>query len=869
MESIKGLEQTVFDKIYTLEEAWRDEAKQHKNLSIKDINRHLNERVGAKAGNLARLKHFNFRVPDGFILDKEIFRRIMKEHRLWGSIRNELKALYLTNISLVSKRILATLESLDLDSLKQSIIPYLDPKKTYAVRSSAILEDLEDQSFAGQYDTVLHCSTADEVIEAVKTCYRSLYSESNLHYVVDHHLPIAKLQMAILVQEMVDAECSGVVFTVNPVSGIDTEILAEVTSGVAEGLVAGQVNGERYLFDWKKDEWLDIPSGRPILGPYLREILMQEALALQVHFGRPQDIEFCFYLDHFYVVQSRPVSSIQFQGYDSVWTTADFKDGGVSSTVCKPYMWSLYEYIWERKLRDFIIDGRILKESQLPERLSIMAYARPYWNLSFVKYALSKIPGYVEKDFDQEYGIQSVYKGRGETTKLNPGSLYHVGKIAWALKRIQKEQAHKLENFLDERKERYQQLLAFLDNDEPSGKLAVIWYQLTKFEYMETEGTYFQQIFLNTVYQSLYKDKICEYLSDSEYLSLLGGLDNISHLRPFYAMWTMSRTIRKSEQLSKYWEEDTETISSQYLEEPDRYPGLAQFFETFGYHSDRELDVSYPNYIEDPRPIVQNIKQLLTVEDEEAPFDEQEKQRENYQAMREKLAAAVGPKNQAKLLEVVDNMREMLWWREELRDISSMYYHLIRLYTMEIAKLLVEENALDHVEDVWFVKLEDLWAYFDNPEEVDLRSKITTAKEYYYSFAHCQNPNEIGRNFTKRPVPHFYTDEDHFAGLGCNQGVVTARARVVYSFEEMDTIEPGEILVTKFTDTGWTPKFAILAGVITEYGGLLCHAAIVSREYGLPCIVHLDGATEKIKNGSLITMDGATGEVIIEKEILT
>ncbi|MBO4408373.1 MAG: hypothetical protein J5786_03775, partial [Clostridiales bacterium] len=99
-------------------------------------------------------------------------------------------------------------------------------------------------------------------------------------------------------------------------------------------------------------------------------------------------------------------------------------------------------------------------------------------------------------------------------------------------------------------------------------------------------------------------------------------------------------------------------------------------------------------------------------------------------------------------------------------------------------------------------------------------------------------------------------------GLGANNGKVTGVARVISDFSEIDRLQKDDILVTRFTDTGWTPKFAILKGIVTEYGGILCHAAIVSREYGIPAIVCCHDAMEKIKDGEIITIDGATGVVI-------
>ena len=123
--------------------------------------------------------------------------------------------------------------------------------------------------------------------------------------------------------------------------------------------------------------------------------------------------------------------------------------------------------------------------------------------------------------------------------------------------------------------------------------------------------------------------------------------------------------------------------------------------------------------------------------------------------------------------------------------------------------------------------------------------------------------NEIGSIFTETNSYNTDSRDDEVKGLGANNGIVIGTARVIESFDEIDKLRKDDILVTKFTDTGWTSKFAILSGIVTEYGGILCHAAIVSREYGIPAIVSCHNVMKKIKDGQKIKIDGTTGLVTI------
>ena len=289
---------------------------------------------------------------------------------------------------------------------------------------------------------------------------------------------------------------------------------------------------------------------------------------------------------------------------------------------------------------------------------------------------------------------------------------------------------------------------------------------------------------------------------------------------------------------------------------------MRRYLEAYGHHSDRELDVSYPDHREDPRPVYRQLKLLLPLGDEEGPERESPAQVAAYEATRRELLANVSFWRRRKLMRTLEQMRDMLWWREELRDLSTKTYHLIRQYTLRLAALLVAEGVLDAPESIWMLKLRELWAFLEGGLDAQQLQAIEAHhRRYYDSFRHYQPENEIGPAFSEGQATPV---EGGLQGLGCSRGRVTGVARVIAGLEDIERIRPGDILVTKFTDTGWTPKFAILSGVVTEYGGLLCHAAIVSREYGLPCIVAAHDITKLIRDGQTITIDGATGVIAIE-----
>ncbi len=356
-------------------------------------------------------------------------------------------------------------------------------------------------------------------------------------------------------------------------------------------------------------------------------------------------------------------------------------------------------------------------------------------------------------------------------------------------------------------------------------------------------------------------------MSESEYLTLLGSIDDISHLLPFYEMWDISREIRKDEAAREFWTKSgIDDIKSSLNDTKYCIPNIRKLIETYGYHSDKELDVTYPCYYEDVAPLLISVKDMVTLGDEFSPQQDRERGRNQYKEILARIEKQVGSKKYKKIEAKIRNMRKMLWWREEFRDISTRFYYIIRIYTMELAKHFVEKNIIDEMDDIWFLKVGSIWDFLDcKISTEDIKVQIQKNKRYYNAYRNYMSENEIGGVFGENDIENLLEKSNLIKGLGANNGVITGTARVIEDFSEIHRLQENDILVTRFTDTGWTSKFAILSGIVTEYGGILCHAAIVSREYGIPAIVSCHDVMSKIKDGQTITIDGATGIVKVEK----
>lgn len=829
--------------------------------------------IGGKAAELSHLQKNGFQIPPGIVLPRHCWRMLLEHNDADTRIAAILSSTDTPDQkSRLLRRLILTLKLPD--TISAAISTYIDPSKSYAIRSSGMLEDMAEFSFAGQYDTFLQVTGLEEIQIALLKCYASLYSKTVLTYVQNNGLDIQSLDLAVIIQEMVPAEKSGVAFTMNPVTGADTQMLVEVVEGLGESLVNGQKNPDRYTFDWAKKSAFskDTKDQSPTLPPNSilntneKEILKEQVIKIALLYGHPCDIEFAFSAGKLFILQCRPVTRFGYSSLDDIWTTADFKDGGVSASTCLPFMWSLYEYAFDYSLHDFLQSSYMLPSSEIRKPSQIF-YGRPYWNLSVAKNAMSRVPGFKEREFDHEFGISINYIGDGRTTQITPKSLIHIARVAMKQMKLLKSRETKLTNIHKSLLEKTLQYRAQLEENYSLDDLEKLCYQLTKNDYFNSETTYFTQIFLNTVHQAIFKDSILRYADMSQYLNLISGLDHLSHLLPFYALWEISREIRKDKDAYQYWTTShIKKILEDYAAHQTKYQ-MNQVWDVilrYGYHSDKELDISYPCFDENPESILKQLVQTVQLEDRYGPQKDRETQNQRYNEALKNLSQKVSTRKYTRLKRKIEKMRKLLWWREELRDVSTRYYHLIRRYLFQLAEKYHQEEILQQKDDIWYIKVEDLWDYIDrktSPEE--LRAIVRQGRLYYDCYRNYMSENEIGmsgQSVTKSQKT------GQLIGTGCNPGIVTGIARVVDSLENIGCLQKDDILVARFTDTGWTSQFALLKGIITEFGGMLCHSAIVSREYGIPCIVGVENALTHIPDGAQITIDGASGQILIEKQ---
>lgn len=801
---------------------------------------------GGKANSLATLFKAGFNVPNGFVIPSAEVENVFVSFTQNAEMPATEKRVF---VETCSEQFTPLIEE------SWAFVKDFFPSDTkVAVRSSVNLEDGSVLSFAGQFTTILNVRNFDEFAGAVLHCILSTYDETALTYCYNHNIDCDLLRVNLVVQEMVHPEHAGVCFTVNPLTGNEKEILIESIDGLGENLVQGTATPSSYRVNWYEDvitqlNQIDISS---LEENEIQEIV-QQALDIQQLYGYPVDIEWALKNETLYILQARPMTAIHFSTkYD--WTNADLKDGGISSEIATPFMYSLYERAFETTMSPYLKSVNI-HPNYMPEKWFTQFMLYSYWNLSAVKDGVKKIPGFVEREFDNDLGVSPQYEGKGHVTKTNLKSIVNGIQVLLALKKSIKHKLHTANSELA----RLAGIIAAyrsidfkqLSNDE----LLKTAQKIVVDDFIRVEGTYFEIIYTNSNNTTLFKEYLEKKNTDGaiNYLNLITGLQNISHLRPSYALWELSRIIRNSAENTFFKGKSAAELCELYLSQQDMpfREELAKILETYSYKSEKELQILVPNWDEQPMQAFTTLENFLSKEDSESIILQNEEQHTVFLNEMAKIPSK-------KLRNEITNHRRLLWLREEFRDHSSQMYGIIRKVFCEIGIRLKNEGIVDKVTDIFFLFPDAILALF-NGEKKHVET-IRKNKIIHTSFRNFERPNEIWvqQGIATRKI---VKSSKLLNGIACSSGIIEGEAYLARSVGDAEKMPEGRIMVTKFTDPAWTVYFSKITGLITETGGMLSHGAIISREYGIPAILAVPDALQLIKTGDRIRMNGSDGSI--------
>lgn len=858
------------------------------------------EVVGGKGRSLAEMAAAGFPVPSGFILAASAYSRFVAENGLRTQIIELAKPEIIEktiSFESSSERIRTLFEKASISSemdaeIRQAYGALGEGEPAVAVRSSANAEDLPDLSFAGQQDTYLNVRGEEALMSTVRACWASLWTSRAISYRHEHGIDQDKVAMAVVVQAMVPSEASGILFTANPASGERSEMIVNASYGLGEAVVGGEVAPDTFVIDrdtltatetiiGAKDHMIVPADGQgtarqdltnpereqaSLKEPELRE-LAQLAIKVEQHFdGVPQDIEWSVADDRLWLLQSRPITSLP---------PAPLKD-----------------VRWERpaEMPEWCIKGAMMRKnivelmtgpvSPLFEDLYLKdAIGRRGPNCLFLAFAVN---GYAYAAWGIPPG--RVFPGKEPLTPDDFTKRYQKVITTW-----RKEALPDFLAAIDQWRDRD---LGVVPDDELlfgiaslTSADAELWFAPKPEENGTSDpsaldpavGTHavisFQRGFEQMFQSFLQKAAPGENLISAHFLSGLrsvsmAGQDELSDI---------AELIRADETLTNLVIATPARRLATVLRRHDNARivtrALDHYIDEYGHQSDT-LDFAEPTLGEDPLPLMLNLKSMVQDTDRD-PDAIQIRITAQRQAALRRARETMSESDFCRL-------REWLWVLKRSypdRDESLFYmgagWPVLRRLALELGRRMVQAGTFAREDDVFFVTRTHL------ENAIAARKENRALPELMQMAAGQRELREARKRLTPPDTVPPGTESKHFGvwgkvanrpdgntlnGNACSPGKVTARASLILSPADFGKMLPDTVLVCPMTTPTWTHLFSQAKGLVTDVGGILSHGSIVAREYGIPAVLGAGVATERIKHGQMIGVDGDAGVVSLLTE---
>jgi len=713
----------------------------------------------------------------------------------------------------------------------------IDQNAQYAVRSSATAEDLPDSSFAGQQDSYLNIQGKENIKKAIMDCFASLFNERAVSYRKDNGFDDNSVKMAVVVQKMVDAKYAGVLFTADPVSSDRLTTVIESVEGLGEELVSGHKTPTSYRIKGGKCD-----KQTPFDIMELTKIGKQ----IESFFGKEQDIEWAFDGENFHIVQSRAITAL----YPLIPKTNDDKS---HIYICLGHSQMMTDAMTPLGLSFFpLFVNSIIDIPSAGGRLYMDAsgdMANPIGRKFFTLAMNNTDPyfkGTVEQVFKRKVFMKNIYRAK-KTFSMKQD--YVTPKLPFIIMKIVRKcdvditdrLTRASENFLKETESAWAQYagaevvdnaLTFLKDTQKymynpeimasifAGIYGQYWLKKNLRKYIDNAGDFFSQAVDNNPTTNM-------------------GLDLVD----------IADIVRKYPDSENIFEINEVKIA------------LDKFLDNYGVRCTGEIDITRARFYENPEQlisiVINNVKSL------------EPNHRERYtgsklaeiKAKEDEICSKLSNRKAKKLRKHIKLVRGIIGFREYPKLAMIKCFWTIKKAWLREADKLVASGKLKNREDIYFLEMGE---FKDIILGADVDYDLINKRKADFKLFEKLTPPRIITSDGQIPMSAIYKKmpQGAIAGMAVSTGVIEGRARVLFKMDEAH-IEPGDILVTRFTDPSWTSIFASISGLVTEVGGQMTHGSVIAREYGLPAVVSVDNATNLIKDGQKIRVNGTEGYVEI------
>ena len=839
--------------------------KQFDELGSSDI-----DQAGGKGANLGELTRAGLPVPAGFVIITAAYQAYVADHQLADKIAAfaaptddpagyddasaQIRALFVDEVS---------------DDLRAEIADAyatLGEEVPVAVRSSATAEDLPEASFAGQQDTYLNVRGLEDLLVAIRDCWASLWTARAMAYRARQGIDPASVSLAVVVQQMVDAESAGVMFTANPSNGHRDEAVISAAWGLGESVVSGAVNTDNIVVhkshgtlvssETADKAVMTVPAERrtqetPVPADQRHQPVLSESDAAELaaygtrienHYGIPQDIEWARADGRFWIVQARPITALPEveAPMPTDWTVPDRTAMYIRASIVEQLPDPLTPLFAD------MIDGAVTR--------SLQSLFQEFIGEDAIRdndVGLPTINGYAYYGYSRSGMARLMWKSPRAFRALFAGA----SQPRW--RNYSHPRYRRIVSDWTARDLNGMTTAQVLDGVQELVDAAAEYYTAVQ-TIIPIAAT--SEILFTRFYDAVVRQKddppaqVFVLGSDSEPIRAEKSLYDL-------ATWTRDHRELAEPLLGLPPQEFLERAAGS--EDPVWHEWHSRFqahLNTYG-HTIYNLDFANPVPADDPVPLLETLRFFVSGKGSD-PYERQRK----LTTRREEATAAV----LARLDPVrAKPFRRLLHWAQSVAPVREdaladvgMAWPQVRRMLREIGQRLQAAGVIAESDDVF-------WLHHDEIDESlsSLADQVEQRKQLWRGQLRATPPQLLPKGTSvemwRKWMPAASEEQtgDVIKGIAGSMGTVTAPARVLGGPQDFGQMQPGDVLVASITTPAWTSLFAMASGVVTDIGGPLSHSSIVAREYGIPAVLGTAVATRRIRSGQLIQVDGDAGTV--------
>ena len=692
----------------------------------------------------------------------------------------------------------------------------------YAVRSAANIEDGSDNSFAGQFATYLNVAEKD-LKAKIKSCANAIANSKS--YSENKHIDTQNLKVDVIVQEMVNADFAGVIFTANP-QGLLNESVITVAPGLGENVVAEKSKSTSYYYN-TTDNLYYFEGDKDYLDEGTIQKLITTSKQIEETLTENLDIEFAIKDGEIFILQARPITTLKTKN-PLILDNSNIVESypGISLPLTISFAKMIYSGVFESVCRRVVKDEKELqKHKNIFKQMVGSSNGRLYYKISnwyeiidFLPFAKKITPMW-----EESLGLKNTIEHKHEASFALHARV--AKNFLKELKNSQKNMAWLNQKFI-EVEASYRESYSDELNLEQSLDL---FYQLADNLFPHWDLTLINDMycFINV---GLLKKKQGERANET-----ISAISNLESMKPVETMILLAADKN---------ELDTEEYQLRF----------ADYITNYGDRNVEELKLESQTFRTNPELLEQRIEAYR-------------KDLENLYRLAKEIRNKTNTPQKSRLAKrCASGIRN----REISRLNRSRIFGMVREIMLHIGRLLAEQKAIEERNDIFYLTIEEIENY--TKQAFDLRPIIKERKQEYKIFAELPSYSKLifaEQEFDKLPRKLNAHEQkldakNELHGTPCSNGTVSGEVLIIESPTDQNNTA-GKILVTRSTDPGWVFMLSTAKGIISERGSLLSHTAIISRELKIPSVVGVENATKLLKTGDRITLNGKTGKITIEK----